>query len=89
MAFGVKHIVKETPKWATWMFRIVLALTTAASIWISGTSIIEDSIKVEIINGLKVFDCLALVFSKMFGVDVNVTTDNEGNEQTTDETPAN
>jgi len=68
--FGKAQLKNETPQWAKWMFRVTLVLTTAISIWVAGTNLIDDSIKYEIILLLKCIDPVVMGFSKLFGVDV-------------------
>jgi len=57
-----------TPQWAKYMFRSVAVLTTILAFWIAGTSLIQESYKIEIMLGLKSLDMLTLAFSKMFGI---------------------
>lgn len=60
---------KETPLWAKWMFRIVFALTTAATFVIASDPHIPDVLKVRIGVYLKGFDMLIYAVSKGLGVD--------------------
>jgi len=57
-----------TPKWATWIFRIVFFLTTAISFWIAGTKLIQDDLKIELMLALKAFDVFIWGCSKGIGV---------------------
>lgn len=68
--FGPKAIVKQTPMWAKWMFRIVFILTTAATFVIASDPGIPDALKVRIGVYLKGFDMLVFGFSKLFGEEV-------------------
>jgi len=57
-----------TPQWAKYMFRSVAVLTTIVAFWVAGTSLVQESYKVEIMLGLKSLDMLTFAFSKMFGI---------------------
>lgn len=57
-----------TPLWATWVFRIVFILTTAAVFLIGQTALISAPAKVEIMVWLKTLDMVVLGISKLFGV---------------------
>lgn len=76
--FGVTHITKETPMWATWMFRIIFALTTVAIFVVASDPAILDATKVRIGVYLKAFETLIFTLSKMFGVDVNTAVQDNG-----------
>lgn len=57
-----------TPPWSKWMFRITFLLTSVITIWLAGTQLIPDNIKLEVSLILKAVDALVFGFSKMFGV---------------------
>lgn len=61
-------IIDPTPKWATWIFRIVFLLTTAVSFWIGSTKLIPDGSKVEIMLALKGLDVVVWGIAKGLGV---------------------
>ncbi|SEV89032.1 hypothetical protein SAMN05428988_0169 [Chitinophaga sp. YR573] len=75
--FGLDQVGNETPKWSKWMFRITIILTTVAAFVIAADPGIPDIIKVRIGVYLKGLDMLVLGFSKMFGVEVQDTTENK------------
>lgn len=69
----VEFLTKEalngrTPLWAKNMFRITFIVTSAIMIFIAGTQLFDESLKFELVLGLKSIDALALGFSKLFGV---------------------
>ena len=64
----VISINKPTPSWATWVFRIVFVLTTAASIWIAATGLIPDPAKVEIMTAFKSIDFIVWGIGRGLGV---------------------
>lgn len=59
---------RPTPQWATWVFRSVLVITTAASIWLAATGLIKDASKVEALLVLKVIDFSVWTISRFLGV---------------------
>jgi len=67
--FSHKSIVLETPRWAKITFRIVFLLTTAFTFFIAGTTLIEESVKFELMLGVKSLDVLIYGISKMFGIE--------------------
>lgn len=69
-AFTKKALESTTPKWAKNMFRITFVLTSAFTIFIAGTNLFEESIKYELMLGLKSLDAVIYGLSKMFGVEV-------------------
>ena len=87
MSFGVKHITKETPMWATWMFRVAFLVVTTAILIIASDTSIDPELRCRVCLYLKGGETFIFGLSKMFGVDVNVTTDNAGNEISTTERP--
>lgn len=69
--FGtVDSLVSETPKWAKWMFRIFILLTTVVTFVIAGDNAIAGELKLRILLYLKGADLFVLGLSKMFGVEV-------------------
>jgi len=68
-AFSAKAINSETPRWAKNMFRITLLITSAITIFMAGTNILEESMKYEVLLGLKTLDAFMFGLSKMFGVE--------------------
>jgi hypothetical protein len=58
-----------SPKWATWVFRIVFNLTLVAVIWIAGTGKISDETKVELMLILKVADNFIWGVARGLGVE--------------------
>lgn len=67
--FSHKSIVLETPRWAKVAFRIVFLLTTAFTLFIAGTTLIEENAKFELMLGVKSLDVLIYGVSKMFGIE--------------------
>lgn len=65
----VISFTKPTPMWATWMFRIVFALTTVATFIIAGDDAIPDALKVRIGLYLKGFDVFIWTVARGLGVD--------------------
>lgn len=49
-------IKSKTPQWLTNIFRATLIITTVVSFWVSGTSIIQEASKTEVVLVLKCFD---------------------------------
>lgn len=68
-AFTAKALNTPTPTWAKNMFRITFVVTSALTLFMAGTNLIEESIKYELILGLKTLDALIYGLSKMFGVE--------------------
>lgn len=68
-------IGSPTPKFAKWIFRGTLILTSVIAFWIAGTSLVSEPNKLEIVLALKAVDLLVFGFSKMFGI----TTEDEKN----------
>jgi len=67
----VISIQKPTPMWATWTFRVVFLLTTAATMIIVSDPGIPDNMKVRIGAYLKGLDFVVWGLSRMIGVDIN------------------
>ena len=68
VTFGA--ISAETPRFAKWIFRGTLVVTSVLAFWIAGTSLVSEPNKLEIVLGLKGLDLLVFGFSKLFGVTV-------------------
>lgn len=64
----VLSLTLPTPVWATWVFRAVFLLTTALTIWIAGTGLISESVKVEIMVALKALDVLIWGAARFIGI---------------------
>ncbi|WP_123849205.1 hypothetical protein [Chitinophaga lutea] len=64
----VISIEKPTPKWATWVFRIVFLLTTAATFIIGSDPGIPAEIAVRIGVYLKAADLVVWSLSRMVGI---------------------
>jgi hypothetical protein len=60
---------KPTPAWATWIFRVVFLLTTAATIVIAADPDIKDKTKVKISVYLKAFDFVIWGVGRGLGVE--------------------
>jgi len=48
----------KTPAWLTTVFRATIVLTTVASFWVNGTTLIKEDMKSEVILALKSVDML-------------------------------
>ena len=59
---------QPTPAWATWIFRIVFLLTTAATIIVAAEPDINDKAKVKISVYLKAFDFVVWGIGRGLGV---------------------
>lgn len=68
-AFTAKALTTETPKWAKIMFRVTFVLTSAVTVFVGATNLINEASKYEIMLGLKALDVLIYGFSKMFGIE--------------------
>lgn len=68
-AFTAKAISSETPRWAKNMFRVTILVTSAITIFMAGTNILEEPMKYEVLLGLKALDAFMFGLSKMFGVE--------------------
>lgn len=69
-AFTVKAFESPTPAWAKNMFRITFILTSAITIFVAGSNMIEESLKYELMLGIKSLDAVVWGLSKMFGVSI-------------------
>jgi len=65
----VLSITKPTPKWMTWVFRIVFNLTMGIGIWMAGTNLIPEEYKFEALLAMKGLDYLIWGIGRGFGVD--------------------
>lgn len=66
--FGFKSLSRPTPNWATGTFGVATVLTTAAAVWVAGTAMLPEALKVEWVLALKVADLILLGISKLFGI---------------------
>jgi len=67
--FSPQAVALETPRWAKIMFRIVFLLTTAFTLFIAGTNLIEENVKFELMLAVKSLDVMIYGISKMFGIE--------------------
>lgn len=65
----VISLAKETPKWATWSFRIVFILTTAVTFVIASDPAIPDALKVRIGVYLKGLDMVIWGIGRFLGIE--------------------
>lgn len=65
----VISIEKPAPKWATWAFRIVFLLSTAATLIMSGDDAIPDEIKVRVGVYLSVLNTIMWSLGRMLGIE--------------------
>lgn len=63
-----KAINSRTPLWAKNMFRITFVITSAIALYVGGTQMIEENIKLELMLLIKIIDGAVLGFSKLFGI---------------------
>lgn len=68
-AFTAKALTSPTPTWAKNMFRITFILTSAVTIFVAGSNMIEENLKYELMLGIKSLDAVIYGLSKMFGVE--------------------
>lgn len=68
MTKTIISVSAPTPKWATWVFRIVFFITTGLSFWVAGTNLVPESIKVEIMLAFKSLDIIVWGLGKSLGV---------------------
>lgn len=61
-------ISSPTPKLANYIFRTVLIITTAFTIWLAGTQLIAESAKFELTLVAKIVDFLAWGIGRLFGL---------------------
>lgn len=64
----VISIDRPTPKWATWMFRVVFVVTTALSVWVASTGLISNENKVEIMVAFKSIDFILWGIGRGLGI---------------------
>lgn len=63
-----KAITSRTPTWAKNMVTYTFVITSAITIFIAGTNLVDENIKFEIMLAIKTIDALAAGFAKLFGV---------------------
>lgn len=68
MAFGIGQITKKTPTWVKVFIAVSAIVTGAFAFWVGSTTLIQDNIKVELLNGIKVIDMIILGIAPLFGV---------------------
>lgn len=69
VGFGIAFIQKETPIWATNLFRVFYFLIKVATAWLAGTHLIPDADKVEVLLFMNVvLDSVVWLISHMFGI---------------------
>lgn len=61
-------ITSPTPKWANYIFRTTIVLTTALSMWVAGTELVDPAAKTELILGAKILDFITWGVGRLFGV---------------------
>lgn len=65
----VISVTKPTPKYATWIFRVVFVLTTAATFVIASDPAIPDDLKVRIGVYLKGLDMIVWGIGRFLGIE--------------------
>ena len=67
--FATKEALQSrTPQGAKNAFRITFVITSAITIFLVGTQVIDEHVKFELMLGIKSIDALVLGVSKLFGV---------------------
>jgi hypothetical protein len=67
--FATKQALhSRTPQGAKNAFRITFVVTSAITLFLAGTQIIDEHIKFELMLGIKSIDAFVLGLSKLFGV---------------------
>lgn len=66
--FGIPSLSRPTPMWVTWVFRVVLILTTAFSAWVAVTGLLQPSAKVEILLLAKGIDFTVWGLGRFVGI---------------------
>lgn len=69
LVIGMKGINNPTPMWATWIFRIVFLLTTAATFIIAGDVRIDGGTKAQIFMYMKAFDFVIWGLGRGIGIE--------------------
>jgi hypothetical protein len=64
----VLSFTQPTPAWATWVFRVVFLLTTAATIILAAEPGISDEVKVKLGEYMKAFDFVVWGIARGIGV---------------------
>lgn len=67
--FGLGQLKNQTPKWALWIFRIVILLTTVGVYLVSSDETIPDATQVKLLVYLKAVDMFVWGLVKMFGIE--------------------
>jgi hypothetical protein len=69
LQFGnANAMASPTPKLANYIFRTVLIVTTAFTIWLAGTQLIAETAKFELTLAAKIIDFLAWGIGRLFGI---------------------
>lgn len=66
--FGLNQVVKPTPMWATWVFRIEFLLNKTFMIWVAATSSIPKEHLNEIILYASLIDGFVWGIGKFIGI---------------------
>lgn len=69
--FGFGQITNPTPSWAKWAFRVFFYVTSLATVIITMTGDIPDSIALEITKWVSIANMAVHGLSKMFGIDIS------------------
>lgn len=69
-AFTKKALQSDTPLWAKNIFRVTFIITSAFSLFLTGTGLFTEEVKYELILALKAIDASIYGVSKMFGVEI-------------------
>lgn len=69
--FGLTQILAETPKWATWVFRVVLYLAGATVIVVGSLHAIPAPVKIDIMTTCTEVTLAVHGLTKMFGLKVD------------------
>jgi hypothetical protein len=70
-SFGLNQIGNETPKWATWFFRIFFYVTSMTTLALSYFTDIPIETKLRIAEIVAFANMAAHSFSKMWGIEVD------------------
>jgi len=68
--FGFGQILSETPKWATWIFRVVLYAAGATVIIVGSLHSIPAPVKVDILTTCSEVTLAVHGLTRMFGLQV-------------------
>ncbi|WP_294823615.1 hypothetical protein [uncultured Flavobacterium sp.] len=69
-AFTRKALLNKTPTWAKNMFRATFVLTSAITVFIAGTNLLQEGTKYELMLAIKSLDVIVYGLSKMFGIEI-------------------